>query len=139
MAQTVSEIMTTNLVAVDRASSLVEAAEKMRDRHIGDILVTEDGRVFGILTDRDIVLRGVAEGRSPRETAVGDVCTKNPTTLSPQDGIDRAVELMRKKAIRRLPVVQNHTLVGIVSLGDLAIERDRESALADISAARADR
>jgi CBS domain-containing protein len=95
--------------------------------------------VFGILTDRDIVIRGVAVGRSPGETTAGEVCTPNPTVLSPGDEVGRAVALMRKKAIRRLPVVQNHVLVGVVSLGDLAIERDRASALADISAARPSR
>jgi CBS domain-containing protein len=139
MADTVREVMTTNPVAVDRSSSVLEAAQKMRDRNIGDILVMDDGRLFGILTDRDIVIRGIAEGLEPAKTPVGDVCSHTPTTLSPHDELDRAVQLMRKKSIRRVPVVENRVPVGILSLGDLAIERDRDSALADISAARPNR
>lgn len=87
------------------------------------------------MTDRDIVVRGIAEGLDPRTNTLDDICSRTLTTVSPDDSIDTAVSLMREKAIRRLPVVKRGRPVGIVSIGDLAIERDRDSALADVSAA----
>jgi CBS domain-containing protein len=99
--------------------------------------VVQDGdSTVGILTDRDITLRAIADGRDPSRTRVGEICTSDPTTLNPEDGVGDAIELMREKDVRRLPVVDGGGApVGILSIGDLAIERDRESVLADISAA----
>ena len=107
----------------------------MRDGNIGDVVVLEDGQVRGILTDRDIVIRALAEGMDPSRTTVGEVCSRELTTLSPTDSIAQAVSIMRDKAIRRLPVVEGGRPVGIVSLGDLAVEREPDSALGGISAA----
>jgi CBS domain-containing protein len=115
---------------------IVEAARVMRDRDMGDVLVAEGDRLHGIATDRDIVIRAVAEGWNPDSTPIAEVCTKEPTTLAPTDSVRDAVKLMRDKAIRRLPVVEDGRPVGIVTIGDLAIKADGESALADISAAR---
>jgi CBS domain-containing protein len=98
-------------------------------------VVEEEGRAAGILTDRDIVVRAIAEGRDPGSTTVGEVCSSDLTTLTPDQSIDDAVRLMREHDVRRLPVVQDGRPVGIVSLGDLAVELDPDSALADISAA----
>ena len=84
---------------------------------------------------RDIVVRTVAEARDPATTTLADICSHALTTVSPTDSIEQAVQLMRAKAIRRLPVVEGGQAVGIVSLGDLAVERDPSSALGDISAA----
>jgi CBS domain-containing protein len=129
------DIMTQNPVTVQSTDSVVAAARSMRDGNIGDVVVVERGRIQGILTDRDIVVRALAEGRDPASTTVGEICSRELTTLSPSDSIGDAVTMMREKAIRRLPVVDGGRPVGIVSLGDLAVARDPESALGGISAA----
>ena len=122
-------------VTVPFDTTLTEAARLMRDADIGDVIVAAQGRPNGLVTDRDIVVRGLAEGHQPNNTTVGEICTRDLATVSPEDPVERAVELMRQLAVRRLPVVEGDQLVGVVSLGDLAIERDQRSALADISAA----
>jgi CBS domain-containing protein len=129
--------MTDEVVLVSSTTTLGEAAQYMRDRDIGDVVVQDAPGVQGIVTDRDIVIRAAAEGLSPDEVTVGEICTTDLATLRPDDPIDRAIQLMRERAVRRLPVVEEGLIVGVVSLGDLAIERDRGSALADISAAEA--
>ena len=135
MAETIRDVMTIDPVTVDTGTSLMEAARAMKDRDIGSLVVTEQGRVTGIVTDRDITIRGVAEGADSETARVGDVCSEELTTLSPGDSVDDAIRTMREQDVRRLPVVDGDETVGIVSLGDLAVERDPESALADISAA----
>jgi CBS domain-containing protein len=106
----------------------------MRDENIGDILITHDGELAGILTDRDIVVRVLAENLEPTDTPVGDIASHELVTVSPQDTVDDAVRLMRERSLRRIPVVDGGKCVGIVSLGDLAVEKEPDSALADISA-----
>jgi CBS domain-containing protein len=135
MARYLRDIMTQNPVTVQSNDSVVAAARSMRDGNIGDVVVVERGEIQGILTDRDSVVRALAEGRDPARTTVGEICSRELTTLSPSDAIGDAVTMMREKAIRRLPVVDDGRPVGIVSLGDLAVERDPESALGGISAA----
>jgi CBS domain-containing protein len=134
MAQIVGQVMTPAPVAVPPEASLAHAAEQMRAHGIGDVLVAEGDRLLGLLTDRDIVVRGVALGRDMRATAVGEVCSQDLITVTPADDADTAERLLRQHAIRRLPVVQSGRPVGTVSLGDLALERDEGAALADISA-----
>ena len=112
-----------------------EAALVMSDNDIGDVIVCDGERVCGIVTDRDITIRAVAHGKDPASTKLGDICSKELTTVSPDDLVDDAVRLMRTKAIRRVPVVEDGKPVGVVSIGDLAIDLDRQSALADISTA----
>jgi CBS domain-containing protein len=111
----------------------------MRDSNIGTVVVVDNGKVGGIVTDRDIVVRAVAQGRDPATTKLRDISSHDLTMLSPMDTVEHAVQIMRQKAIRRLPVVENGKPVGIVSLGDLAVERDPDSALGNISAAPANR
>jgi CBS domain-containing protein len=135
MANTVADVMTQNPVTVDGAEPVREAARRMRDDDTGAIIVTQDGRVAGLVTDRDIAVRIVAEGKDS-STAVRDACSSDVTTVPSDASIQQAVQLMRTKAVRRLPVLDGDRPVGIVSLGDLAVERDPNSALADISAAR---
>jgi CBS domain-containing protein len=132
---TIEEVMTTDLRSLPSGTTIVEAAKEMRDQGIGDILVVdEEGNLAGIVTDRDITVRAVAEGRHPGEVTVDDVCTSGEfLTASPHDEVDVAADVMRQAAVRRLPVVENGEVVGLVSLGDLAIELDPDSALADIS------
>ena len=136
MAERIQDVMTTNPETLPESTTVREAAEAMRANDIGDVVVVDDnGKLSGILTDRDIVVRVVAEGRDPRVTRIGDIASRDLTAVSPDDPVDRAVQLMRDKAIRRLPAVDKGKPVGIVSIGDLALDRDPGSALADISAA----
>lgn len=136
MAQRIRDVMTTNPQTLPESTIVREAAETMRAHDIGDVVVVDDnGKLSGILTDRDIVVRVVAEGRDPRATRIGDIASRDLSAVSPEDPVDRAVQLMRERAIRRLPAVEKLKVVGIVSIGDLALDRDPGSALADISAA----
>jgi CBS domain-containing protein len=119
-------------------STVADAARAMRDAGIGDVVVIDaNENVFGIVTDRDVTIRAVAEGRNPAEVELGEICSKALVTVAPTDSVTDAVRVMRQQALRRLPVVEGGKPVGIVSLGDLAVERDPASALADISTAPA--
>ena len=139
-AQTVQHVMTQPAVALDLSAPLSEAAYAMRDNGIGNVVVLEDDEICGIVTDRDIVVRAVAEGLDPSATTLGDICSRELTTITPTASVGDAVRLMPEKAIRRLPFVgEASEVLGIMSLGDLALEKDRESALANISAAPANR
>jgi CBS domain-containing protein len=135
MATSIREVMTAAPVAVPSDLNLVEAARTMREFDIGDLVVTHDGGVCGIVTDRDITIRAIAESRDPKATTLADICSRELVTVGPDQPIDVAVRLMRERAVRRLPVVQDGEPVGVVTLGDLALERDPESALAEITAA----
>lgn len=136
MAKTISEIMTKNPKTLTLDSTVSEAAQIMSDNDIGDVMVTEkDGKVCGVLTDRDIVLRVLADRKDPSKTRVGDVCTRNPVTLDPSSSVEDAIRLMADKAIRRIPVVKDGKPIGIVALGDLAEQRDPRSVLGEISSA----
>ena len=130
--------MTTNTRTVNVDDTVQDAATVMRDNDIGDVIVVEDGQVSGILTDRDIVVRAVAEGRDASSTEVREICTTGIEAIEPDASVDDALRTMREHDIRRLPVVKNGRPVGIVSLGDLAVEREPDSTLADISAAAPD-
>jgi CBS domain-containing protein len=135
MAQTVEEIMTRNPRTVEIGDNLVDAAREMRDGDIGNVIVTDGGQVAGIVTDRDIVVRAIAEGREPQSTTVGDVYSSGPQTLEPGQSVEAAAQTMGDNGIRRLPVVSEGELVGVLSLGDLAQDRDAGPPLAEISAA----
>lgn len=135
MPQAVRDVMTDDPVRVPESMNIIQLAEIMRDRNIGDLIVSDGATVVGIVTDRDIVVRGLASGDGVEMLSAGDVASRDVRTVSPDDPVGKAVELMRETHIRRLPVVDNGELVGVVSIGDLAIERDPDSALADISEA----
>jgi CBS domain-containing protein len=139
MTQKVRDIMTGSPVTLPKDASIVDAARAMRDNGIGDVIVTDGEQAEGIVTDRDIVIRGVAEGSDPGSVRLGQVISGDLTSVAPDDPVERAIELMRDKAIRRLPVVQGGKPVGVVSIGDLAMERDLGTALADISEEPPDR
>ena len=128
------DVMTPMPATVRASQTVAEAANNMRQIDVGSmIVVDESGKVVGIVTDRDIAVRAVAQGKDPQSTAVREISSEEPTTLSPSDSVEEAVRLMRDKAIRRVPVVDGDRPVGIVSIGDLAVERDPRSVLADIS------
>jgi CBS domain-containing protein len=133
MGQQVKEIMTAQPVTLGRDATIAEAAKLMRDRGIGDVIVVDGDDAQGIVTDRDIVIRGVAEGADPDATRLGQVVSADLASVAPDDPVERAIELVREKAIRRVAVLDGGKPVGIISIGDLAIERDPRSALADIS------
>ena len=136
MGTTVADVMTKNPATLDVDASALEAAQAMKAGDIGDVVVCDHGKIWGIVTDRDLVVRAMADGTSPDQVKLRDVCSQELTTITPDASIDEAIRLMREQALRRLPVVKGDKPVGIVALGDLAVERDPESALADISAAQ---
>ena len=133
--QSVGEIMTKDVSTLESSSKITEAARLMRDKDTGAIIIADGGDIRGLLTDRDIAVRAIAEGRSPDETTVGEIASTDLVSLEPNSTIDDAVKAMREANVRRLPVVEGGSPVGIISLGDLAMARDEESALADISSA----
>ncbi len=133
MTQSIREVMTADPQTVPADATLKDAAREMKQDDVGAVLVEEGGTVAGILTDRDIVVRAIAEGRDPSSTKVADVATRDVTALTPDSTIEDAIRIVREQNVRRIPVVQDGRPAGIVSIGDLAIERDTESALADIS------
>src|SRR5690606_15950903 len=108
------------------------AAQEMKKAGVGAVIVEKNGKLCGIVTDRDIVVRCLADGANCDEMPLGAICSSELVTLSPRDSIDKAISLMRDKAVRRLPVVENGKAVGILSLGDLALARDPKSALGSI-------
>ena len=135
MVRTIDQVMSSPVRTVSPDTSLRAIAEIMRDSDVGDVVVTQDNRIIGILTDRDIVVRCVAEGGDPAQHTANDICSSEVATVPPQSGIADAVHVMRTSAVRRLPVVDGSRVVGVVSMGDLARAVDEDSALADVSAA----
>lgn len=131
---TVGEFMTTRLVTMNGTDTLTEAARRMRDADIGDVIVTDADGMTGIVTDRDIAVRAVAENADPDAATLDQIQTRDVITVNPHDDAVAAADLMRTYAIRRLPVIEDGRLVGVLSLGDLAVEREPDSVLADISA-----
>jgi CBS domain-containing protein len=119
----VKEIMTKNVQVVHSDTDLQEVASLMRDLNIGILPVAEGQRITGILTDRDIVVRSMAKGMDPKSTKVEDVASTNVAWCFEDDDIKDALQKMKERQIRRLPVVnQENELVGIVSLSDVAVE-----------------
>jgi CBS domain-containing protein len=135
------EIMTKNVDYCTVLDNVYEAAVKMRDDHVGAIPVCENDKLVGMITDRDIVVRGVAE-KKPNASKITDVMSDNIITGTPDMSVDDAIDLMMKHEIRRLPIVEKDRLVGIISLGDLAIHRSTNDQagviLSDISEAEPD-
>jgi CBS domain-containing protein len=134
ISQSIRDVMTPNPCAISPNASVLDAAQIMRGNDIGDVIVLEDDRLFGILTDRDIVVRVLAEGGDPETTPVGEICSRDLTTIEPTRAWRRRAP-HAGEAIRRLPWWTTRAVMGIVSIGDVAVERDRRSALGDISAA----
>jgi CBS domain-containing protein len=134
--QTLRELMTADPVVLDADATVADAAKAMKARDVGDVLVRSQGELLGIVTDRDLVVRCLAEdAKSAATKRLGEICSRQIRALTPETDVREAIRLMEERAIRRVPVVENGKPVGIVSLGDLAIARDRDSALGQISAA----
>ncbi len=131
------DVMSTPPAVVEVSAPIVDAARAMRDLDIGDVLVVDGEQLFGILTDRDITVRAVAQGTPLEAVTAGDVCSTGVLTLSADQTVEDAVRLMSDNALRRVPITEDQRLVGIVSLGDLAVEREPDSVLSEISSAPA--
>lgn len=122
MSQCVRNVMSPNPVVVSESASVLDAARAMADANIGPVLVVDRHHSLrGVVTDRDIVVRAVAPGRSLATTAVGEMCTEETATLSLSDSVAEAIRVMRRHAVRRLPVVEDGKPVGVVSIGDLVL------------------
>jgi CBS domain-containing protein len=136
MTRKMRDIMSAAPVCMASGESVSAAAKAMKDRGVGTVLVLSDGRLSGLVTDRDITVRVLAEDRDPLTTRVGDICSGELAVLGPDDDVEHAGRLVRERAIRRIPIMENGTPVGVVSIGDLALEQDERSALSGVSAAR---
>ena len=135
MADSVRDVMSEDLKSVEPGTSVADAAKQMKESDIGAILVIDDDELRGLLTDRDIVVKVVAEGRDPDDVEVGDLVSDELETLEPDASLDDALRAMSEHKVRRLPVVEDGKPVGIVTLGDVAVEREPDSALGEISEA----
>ena len=122
MAKSVRDAMTQDPRSIGASASVVEAARLMREEHIGSLPVTEDERLVGMITDRDITTRVVAESAAPETTSVGDVYSRALISVQADDGLDDALRLMARHQVRRLPVVENGRLVGVVAQADIALK-----------------
>ncbi|KEK24199.1 CBS domain-containing protein [Bacillus gaemokensis] len=133
---TVREFMSTNIVQCTPLDNVYEAAVKMKEEEIGMIPVVENHQVVGLVTDRDLVIRGIAE-KHPGSNKITNVMTTDIVSVSPSESIEKATELMARYRIRRLPVVENGRLIGMLALGDLAINEEADDqagfALSEIS------
>jgi CBS domain-containing protein len=132
----VKELMTTRLVSVAPESNVKDAALLMNQHNIGAVPVVEGTAVRGMLTDRDIVLRCVAEGRDAGSIRVSEICSSGTISVKPSQSVNEAMHLMASEQVRRLPVVDNGRLVGMLSLADVAREKsgmELAEAVADIS------
>jgi CBS domain-containing protein len=138
--RSIRDVMTAHPRTVSIVSPLQDAARIMAEDAIGNVIVDDEvGRVAGIVTDRDLAIRAVAEGLDPMAATVEQVFTANIATLAPTDSVHDAMERMRENDVRRLPVVEDGKAIGIVSLGDISIQTEPGSVLADISTASPDR
>ena len=118
----VADVMTPGVESTTSSEALRDAARTMREGDFGSMPVVDDGRLVGVLTDRDIVVRAVAEGLDPAVARVGEVASRDPVTVSPGEDLDEAIELMSRHRVRRLPVVEGGRLVGVVSQADVALD-----------------
>ena len=132
MGATVRDVMTPGPIGVDYWQSIGEAARTMRDWGVGAVLVLRNGSLYGLVTDHDLVIRAVAEARALDEP-VGPLSSGNLVGVDANADADEAARLMRQHAVRRLPVIEDGQVAGVVSLGDLALRVDPASALAELS------
>jgi CBS domain-containing protein len=134
----VRELMRKSPIKVSSTSPVEVAARLMRDTDVGAIIVEEDGKPYGIVTDRDIAIRSVAEGLNASTAPIASICSRELATVSPDADVESAVTLMRERALRRVMVVDAERVpLGIISLGDVTLARGASSILGEISAAPA--
>ena len=128
MAKSVRDVMTEGPRSIGASASVVEAAQLMREKHIGSLAITDDEQLVGMITDRDITTRVVSEAADPKTTSVGDVCSRDVISVEADKDHEEAVELMAHHQVRRLPVVEQDRLIGIVAVADVAFEAESERA-----------
>lgn len=119
---TVRELMTTNCITVTSQNSVLDTSIKMKDNDIGFIPVVEGQKLVGVITDRDIVIRCIAENKQCSSTPVKEVMSEQIAMISPETSVEEAAKLMARQQIRRLPVVENGNLIGVVAIGDMAVD-----------------
>ncbi|MCP2342768.1 CBS domain-containing protein [Actinomadura rupiterrae] len=135
MTQKVRELMTGPATTVAPDTDLGTVARMMRDEAIGSVMVTGPDGSVGMVTDRDMVVRGLSRQGHPETLPVREVCSTDPVSVRPDDDATVAIKMMSDRKVRRLPVIQDGQVVGVISLGDLAAERDSASVLGTISGA----
>lgn len=133
----VRDKMTKSVGYVNPSNTVVEVAQVMQKLNVGSVPVFDQNKVVGVVTDRDIVVRNVAHGKIPQDTKVQDVMTSQVTTVTPDMDVEEVSKIMAQQQIRRVPVVENNQLVGILSLGDIAtdyrFDTEASEALTEIS------
>jgi CBS domain-containing protein len=121
MGKRIRDAMTEDPRSIGASASVVEAAQLMREEHIGSLPITDDEQLVGMITDRDITTRVVAEAADPKTTSVGDVYSQDLISIEPDQDLEEALRLMARHQVRRLPVIENGRLVGIVAQADIAL------------------
>ena len=135
MVRKMRDIMSLAPVCMAPGESVSVAAKAMKEYGIGTVLVLTEGRLSGLVTDRDITVRVLAENRDPLTTPIGDICSSELVVLGPGDDVEQATRLIRERAVRRIPILADGIPVGVVSIGDLALDKDETSALSGVSSA----
>ncbi len=125
------DIMTTDVVSVSEGSSIVEAAQKMKRADVGSLPVEENDRIVGIVTDRDIVLRNVADEHDPNRETCGEIMSTDVVAVDPEMSVEEVSRLMSSHQIKRIPVVENDRVVGMISLKDISQTRDLQDEAAE--------
>ena len=121
MAKTAREVMTGGTECIGENDSLADAAKRLAELDVGSMPICgEDNRLKGMLTDRDIVVKALAQGRDPGSTTAGELGEGKPVTIGADDSVDEALETMKDHQVRRLPVIDGHDLIGVISIADLA-------------------
>ncbi len=126
-----SDIMTTEVITCDPNETIFQVAQKLQQNNIGSCPVVQNDQILGIVTDRDITTRAVAKGFDVNSRKISEIMTSNPFTGDPSMSLEEACDLMSERQIRRLPIVEENKLVGIVALADLAIDLDEEEVVAE--------
>ena len=127
MAQSARDVMSSDCQCIGENETVLDAAKRLAELNVGAMPICgEDDRLKGMITDRDIVVKVIAEGKDPAETKVSELAQGKPVTIGADDSIQEALQTMAQHKVRRLPVIDGHSLIGIVSQGDLAKEIDEE-------------
>lgn len=138
MAWQMKDLMTQHVHTVAMDTTVHEVANLMHGQEIGFVIVNApDGTMVGVATDRDLVVRAIARGRDVDQTKIADVCSRELATLGPTATLEDALKVMRDHSVRRIPIVVEGRVIGVISIGDLARAKDPHSTLAQISAAPA--
>ncbi len=122
----IRDVMTSNPTTCETSATVTDVARVMAQEDVGPVPVVEGGRIVGIVTDRDLVTRVIAEGRDPTSTTIGEIVSSDLVTVQPDSSLDEALQLMARNQVRRLPVVEGEQLVGIVAQADVARAADEE-------------